>query len=564
MAYDPNLDWVFWAVLAAYFAFLVIAGIRAKKKTHTFEDYMVAGRKIGPVLLGLSFGVTYFSAVMIVGGGEFSYIWGLASIWIGVIDAAVGIFAAFILLGKRTSRMSAHFNALTVSELLAKRYKSEGLRKWTATIILIFETIYLVSIYMGLSILLQYAMPTIDPTVTYTVAVVLCGIITIIYLNVGGAHGTITTDVVESLIMLLGVFFIFLFGLIAVGGLEGLITTLQTIGSGLPTGQNTLTVAPPAISPAGWLGYILVTSFGVWGMPQMITRYFTASKNKSLRWGVLISVSWGLVVSLLAWWNGVIGRAFYFLHPPDGVNILGMQGGFDQIIPALMRDTLPLLLAALFIAAVTAASLTTGEKVIMVASSAFSRDFYQTATKCDDRKAMRITKILNIVVVVVAIWLALQKPDAVLALCMFAWAALAATTLVPYVFGLFWKKGTAKAAIWTGVIALIVALFWKMGIKGFASPGAGNPAWAAGLFPFEWLKPFGNIQLFPGFFIKDIHEFMMSQIVAIILFPILSIVTKKDLDTKYVDEICAAIKKPVKIAPEREVGNIPSTGNPSS
>ncbi len=564
MPYDPAYDWVFWAVLGAYFAFLIVAGIRAKKKTHTFEDYMVAGRKIGPVLLGLSFGVTYFSAVMIVGGGEFSYIWGLSSIWVAVIDAGVGIFAAFIFLGKRTSRMSAHFNALTVPELLSKRYKSVPVQKWTAMVTLIFETIYLVSIYMGLAILLQYAMPTVDQTLTYTIAVVLCGTITIIYLNVGGAHGTISTDVVESIIMLAGVLFIFIFGLQAVGGLDGLITTLQAIGSAPPTNNpNAYTIAPPAVSPAGWIGYILVTSFGVWGMPQMITRYFTATKNKSLRWGLLISVTWGVAVSLLAWWNGAIGRAFYFLNPPDHVNILGMQGGFDQIIPALMRDVLPLLLAALFIAAVTAASLTTGEKVIMVASSAFSRDFYQAATKCDDRKAMKITKILNIVIVVIAIYLALQKPDAVLALCMFAWAALAATTLVPYVFGLFWKKGTAKAAIWTGVIALALALFWKMGIKGFASPGSGNPAWAVGVFPFPWLSDFGKIQLFPGFFMKDIHEFMISQIAAFIAFPVISILTKKDLDTKHVDDIFAALKKPVRIAPERDAGDIKPVEKPT-
>ena len=44
---------VFWVVIALYLVFLAVAGIRAKGKTSTLEDYMVAGRKIGPILLGL-------------------------------------------------------------------------------------------------------------------------------------------------------------------------------------------------------------------------------------------------------------------------------------------------------------------------------------------------------------------------------------------------------------------------------------------------------------------------------------------------------------------------------
>src|SRR6056297_1236879 len=185
---------LYWSVFALYLAFLAFAGIRAKKKTHTFEDYMVAGRNIGPVLLGISFGVTYFSAVMIVGGGEFSYIWGLSSIWIGVIDCLVGVFAAFILFGRRTMRLSEELGSLTVPEFLGKRYNSKGLQMFTACVTLVFETVYLVSIYMGLSVLLKYAMPNVDPDLSYTIAVCMCGLITIVYLNIGGAHGAIWTD----------------------------------------------------------------------------------------------------------------------------------------------------------------------------------------------------------------------------------------------------------------------------------------------------------------------------------------------------------------------------------
>ena len=95
-------EWFFWTIIIGYLAFLAIAGYHAKKKTKTLEDFMVAGRKIGPLLLGLSFGVTYFSAVMIVGGGQFSWLWGIGVVWVASIDVLVGVFLVFVLFGNRT------------------------------------------------------------------------------------------------------------------------------------------------------------------------------------------------------------------------------------------------------------------------------------------------------------------------------------------------------------------------------------------------------------------------------------------------------------------------------
>lgn len=523
---------VFWVVIGAYLVFLAVAGIRAKGKTETFEDFMIAGRKIGPLLLVLSFGVTYFSAVMIVGGGLYSWLWGLSAIWIAVVDSLVGVFGAFIILGKRTMRMSEVTESITVSEMLGKRYDSQALRYFTAIVTLIFETVYLVSIYMGLSILLAYAMPTVPIEVSYAAAVIVCGVITIIYLNVGGAHGAISTDVVESLIMLIGVVSICVAGIIRVGGINELVDKLNQID---PSGG--LTTAPPSFAPWGWVGYILVTSFGVWGMPQLISRYFTTQKKKSLRWGLLISLLWALIVSMFAWWNGAIGRVLF----EDNPNMFLTPGvaAPEEVLPAMMNLLLGVF-APLFVAAVTAASLTTGEKVIMVASSSFSRDFYQTLSGADDRKTWKVTQITNAIVVIVGVVLALEKIDTVLALCMFAWAALASTTLVPYIYGLYWKKGTKTAALWSGVIALCLAIFWKVGVRGLKGMttflGMPTPfmpdsfrSWGFNLFGFAVTM-------------SGTHEFIISQLAAFIIFPIISLLTQKSLNNERVDELFKKIK----------------------
>ncbi len=218
-----DIAWLYWLIFGAYLTFLAAAGIYAKKKTQTLEDFMVAGRSINSLLLGLSFGATYFSAVLIVGGGEQAYSWGLGSIWIAALDMLIGVFAIFILFGRRTKILADKFGAMTIPDLLAGRYQEEKggrLRILTALTILIFETVYIVSIYMGLSYLMQVLMPGVD--IAFPIAVIICGIVTVFYLWVGGSHGAIWTDVIESIVMLVGVIFIAVFGLIAIGGIQQL------------------------------------------------------------------------------------------------------------------------------------------------------------------------------------------------------------------------------------------------------------------------------------------------------------------------------------------------------
>lgn len=525
-----GVEWLFWVIIVIYLAFLAIAGFYAKKKTKTLEDFMVAGRKIGPLLLGLSFGVTYFSAVMIVGGGQFSWLWGIGVVWVAAIDVLVGVFLVFVLFGTRTKALGEHFESLTVPQFLSKRYQDPQIQTFTSVVILFFETIYLVSIYMGLSLLLAVAMP--NNPIAYFLAVIICGVITIFYLNIGGAHGAIWTDAAEAIIMLVGVIAIFFFGIYALGGFDAFLLTLAEVEA-KEAGHGALTTFPGA-GGFGVIGYILVTSFGVWGMPQMISRFYTAEKQKSIKWGLVISCTWAFVVAIFAWFNGAIARAYFWKNDRATYDLIAADAGASAV-PYLMIAVLPPILIGLFLASITAASLTTGEKVIMVAASGFSIDVYQVKKNASDERTLYITKITTTVVVIVAVGLALLRPGAVLAICMFAWAAMAATILIPYVFGLFWKGGTAKAVLWSGAAALIGAILWFMlfrGVRAWAAVGLTYPAALGGAA--------GTVIWGIGLRITigSVHEFIVSQLIALIAFPVISKFTKS---SKPADEFLSNI-----------------------
>jgi len=278
----------------------------------------------------------------------------------------------------------------------------------------------------------------------------------------------------------------------------------------------------PGAGGFGVIGYILVTSFGVWGMPQMISRFYTAEKQKSIKWGLVVSCTWAFVVAIFAWFNGAIARAYFWKHDRATYDLIAADAGASAI-PFLMIAVLPPILIGLFLASITAASLTTGEKVIMVAASGFSIDVYQQKKKASDERTLYVTKITTTVVVIIAVCLALLRPGAVLAICMFAWAAMAATILIPYVFGLFWKGGTSKAVLFSGAAALLVAIFWFLlfrGARAWAAVGLTYPA-ALGGIARTVIWSFGM-----RITIGSVHEFIVSQLVAVIAFPVISKLTK--------------------------------------
>ena len=501
--------WIYWIIFAAYMAFLVISALRAKQKTHTLEDFMVAGRSIGPILLGLSFGVTYFSAVMIIGGGALSYVAGLGTIWITVFNAIIGILLIYTLFGKRTRVLSSKLGVMTVPEFLGKRYQSGALHTFTAVSALILETVYLVSVFMGLSILFTVIMP--DQEYAYPIAVVITAAISIVYINIGGSHGAIFTDVAESLIMLISVIVILIMGLNAVGGLDGLQSTIGDIPA----------VGDQMLEFPGLVGFTLIstclsTSFGVWGNPAMISRYFTAKNKRSLRWGLVISLVWALLVGMIAWFNGSIGRAYVELNPdPDWTG--------PNNIPKLMFAVLP---------------------SCLVGTSAFARDIYQRKTGADDVKTMKVTKVTTVVMVVTAAFVSLFNIAGVLDLCMFSFDVMCACFLVPYVFGLYWKKGTAKGAIVSGSVGMFLAVLWWIGFSS-KSAGLNNIFGAADLFPL-W-ETAGSTVLFNigdmGITLGSIAPLIPSQLVVITLFVVVSLKTQPP-EKEFLDEIFEDMERP--------------------
>lgn len=523
-----DLAWIYWVVFGAYLVYMLIAGIRAKEKSNTLSDFLVAGRNIGPLLMGLSLGVTYFSASLLIGAGTYAGRYGLGTLWIGAMNAVLGVGLFTVIFGNRTRAFSAETNCLTVPEMLGTRYQSKGLQLFTALVTFVFEILYLVAVYMGLSSLFSIIMPGLENA--YGWSVLFCGVITIVYIVVGGSQGAIATDLIESLIMLAGVLILLFAGMNYIGGFPQLNDVL-TNATGLGLGYTVF----PGVNAFALVGYICVSSIGIWGSPQMISRYFTAKNKRSIKGGLTVSLIWASLVAVIAYLNGCIALAYNVQFP-----LAGLTSNKSNLIPLYMLQIFQEMpwLGALFLAAVAAASLTTEEKIILVSASAISRDFYQTASKCSDEKALKVTRVSTILIVAIAVWISVMSIPEILVVTFFAFSTFAAAFLIPYFFGLYWKGGTKAAAITTSIICTLVNIIWWFGVS--TSSGA---LVAGGVFPYFKDISSADAFMFAGAMVKwgAVNEFFPSMIIGLIIFPIISKFTKKP-DPKFVEDIFTAMK----------------------
>jgi len=440
----------YWIVIVIYMLILLGVGVIAGRKTKGMEGFFIGGRNVGPFVTALSFIAAYFSSVVIIGGGGFGYKFGMSTLWVGAINVLLGCTLCWIFLGKRLRRYTQKLGTMTIPGFIAERYRAPESRIFLAALIFIFMIVYNVSVLKGMGHIFEVLMQ-----IPYIYAILISGAIIIVYVSIGGYLAVVWTSFVQALIMIVGLFLLTYKSLAAVGGLAGANQRLAEINTGL--------VSTPGIwGYAGLISYCLIVSFGVWGMPQLVIRFYSIKNTATLRIGTVV-VTIGGCLALLPYLNGAISRILFpALKNPD------------LAVPTLTKAVLSPLGAAIFLAAVIAAGMSTFAAVLIIVSSAVVRDFWQKGLgkKTNERKLVRVGRAVSAIAGVISILIALKPPGLILVLTAFSWAIIASATLWPILFGIYWKGTTRLGAVSSMIAGSLVALIWMIlrmpfGIHGF-------------------------------------------------------------------------------------------------
>ena len=160
--------------LLGYAVLIITIGVLGSRKTKTFSDFLLGGRKVGPWMTAFSYGTAYFSAVLFIGfAGKIGWNFGFSGLWIAIGNSIVGVLLVWWLLGQRIKRVTGEHGVHTMPELLEARYESRGLRLLTSLAIFVFFIPYSAAVFMGLGYLF-----TSTFGVDYELMVLLMGVFT--------------------------------------------------------------------------------------------------------------------------------------------------------------------------------------------------------------------------------------------------------------------------------------------------------------------------------------------------------------------------------------------------
>ena len=475
-----------------YMIALVAIGAIASRRMGDVRDYFAAGKKLNFLAAAFSARATGESAWLLLGMTGMGAAVGVKAFWV-VLGEILGVGAAWLLMGKRFKRLTDRYDSITVPDYLESRFRDPGhlLRLVSASALVVFVTIYVSA--------------QIDATGTafnsflgwnYFIGALVGFAVVMVYIVSGGFLAVVWSDVFQGALMFLGLVSLPIVGLIIAGGWGPVAEGLRAQDPGLlsPAGPGEWT----STSIFGIISLALI-GLGFLGSPQIFVRFLAMRSENEFSRGSFVAITWTILADVGAVLTGMVGRHLLMSDVDSGTPFTDVLGaGGQDVLPLLSEELLPAILVGLFIAIVLSAIMSTVDSLLVVASSAFVRDYYQKTkhpTMRDDQliqMSRRATFILALLALLVALVVAVSTPNrTIFWFVIFGWSGIAATFCPTMILSLFWDGITARGALLAMITGFLSVPFFKFVAPNF--PGVG-PAFGA----LEELPPSFAVGLLVG------------------------------------------------------------------
>lgn len=425
------------SIIIIYFAVLVVVGIIGTIKAKTSEMYILAGRNLGVFMLFGCLTAVFLGGSSTIGSAQLGYESGFSGVWF-VFSMGLGIMLFGILLLNRVTG----YKLMTISELLGKIFgiKSKLIGAVIAAIYTLMVSVtQVIAIGSLLSAIFNWGL---------TSSMLIGGGIVFFYTILGGMWSVSMTDIIQFLIMTAGIFLVMLpISLSQAGGFGELIVQL-------PSSYFDFS----AIGFKEILQYILTYTLGMMVGQDIWQRYFTAKSLKTARKGGILVGVYSLLYSMAM---VIIGMCALIILP--------YIEHTQNVFTSMAFETLPPGLLGIVFAAVAAAIMSTASGTLLASSTLIAKDilkdhFFANIT---DRQFLLLSRVTTLVIGIIAIIVALWIQELLVAIDV-AYALLAGAIFIPILFGLFWKRATAKAAFWSILISSLVVL-GSLAVEGLSS-----------------------------------------------------------------------------------------------
>ncbi|MBP5592887.1 MAG: sodium:solute symporter [Clostridia bacterium] len=376
-------------------------------------------------------------------------------------------------------------------------YGDDRIKIFASLITFIFLIPYTASLFKGLGSLFQMAFD-----IPYAVCVIVMSLVTAVYVLIGGYMATAWNDFIQGIIMLIGIVAVIAAVLSLKGGPSEAIAQLSQITDGSELNAPFTSFFGPDFY--GLVMVIILTSLGTWGLPQMVQKFYSIQSESSIRKGMIISTLFAIIVAGGCYFLGGFGRLFYSAESIK----------FDEIVPTMIQNISPILIALVLILVVSA-SMSTLSSLVLSSSSTITLDIIKDRRKNMSSKGQMLT-----LRVLCAFFIALSAVIAIIydtynisfiaQMMGVSWGALAGAFLAPFMYSLYWKRNTKASVISCfifGVAMSVTAFVLSM---------------TASSLPAEFTSSF----IYKYLFSSPIYVGAWTMLLGFIIVPLVSLFTK--------------------------------------
>ena len=433
----------FYTVLVLYLGIMAFIGWYAGRKTNNIGDFFVLSGKAGVVVSGIAYFSTQFSMGTFLGTPGTIYGVGYAGMAISVPGAVFCMILPALLIGRKLITLGHKYGFLTMADYLTDRYHSKNMSGVLGVMMLFFLVPMMGAQIIGAGVIVH-----VFTGLPEWVGVVGMGIIVILYCMTGGMKGAMMTDVIQGSLMIATAVVTFIVSIVMGGGFSNINHTLQSMNEAYLT-------FPGANGYMPWTYYIsniVLWSFFTMGQPHLFTKFFAMKDHKTMFKAILLGTAGMFFSETLIECAGVNGIA----------SIQNIEKA-DQIIPMILQRGMNPFLASIFIAGIVAAGMSTIDGILVTTTGAVTRDIYQKIINknATDEAVMSLSKVVTVIIGIVVICFGVFQPGSIFEINLFAFSGMA-IFVVPILFGIYWKKATAKGAIASVIVGIISLLLFTL------------------------------------------------------------------------------------------------------
>lgn len=443
-------------IFICYVLILLITGIFAFKLNQTQEDYLLAGRRLGPWVTAFSERASGESAWLLLALPGAVITVGLSISW-SIVGIILGIITSWYLIAEKLRDETERYNALTIPDYLHKRFEDDtNIIRIFSSVIIAFFFLFYVSAQLHASGKILNSLFSIDPYIGITIG----AFVIIFYTLLGGFTAVAWTDLFQGFLMIGTLIILPITGFIEIRSsdvkifeiLEMASLIFENNNSSLFKGESFMGSVIIALSGLSW-------GFGYLGQPHLLIRFMAIRSSKDIKEARRIAIAWAFPAIIGAFFVGLASLLYFgpsFFLTVDA----------EKAMPILTKHIMHPVIAGLFISGAVSAMMSTADSQLLVSSSAVTEDLIYKSRFKNSLKGnpIDINRVVVIIIGITAYGIAIfseLKGKSIFTIVSYAWSGLGSAFGPVLLLSLWWKKINRNGALAGILTGFFVTILWS-------------------------------------------------------------------------------------------------------